>query len=93
MDAHVDKINPGKLAPANTGHSIRLNSLEVTLASRAGAVEILKGIDVTIGKGEAVSVVGPSGSGKTTLLMVIAGLEAATAGDVEIASQSLNGLS
>lgn len=93
MDAHVNKINPGKLAPVGAGHSIHLNGVQVTLSSRAGAVEILKGIDVAIGKGEAVSVVGPSGSGKTTLLMVIAGLEAATGGNVEVASQSLNGLS
>lgn len=93
MDAHVDKINPRKLGPVSAGHSIRLNDVQVTLASRAGAVEILKGIDLVIGKGQAVSVVGPSGSGKTTLLMVVAGLEAATTGTVEVASQSLNGLS
>ncbi len=93
MDAHVDKINTGKIAPVEAGCSIRLDDVQVTLSSRAGAVEILKGIDLTIGKGEAVSIVGPSGSGKTTLLMVIAGLEGATGGNVEVASQTLNGLS
>lgn len=93
MDAHVDKINPDKLGQTGQGDSIRLDSVQVTLTSRAGAVEILKGIDVAICKGEAVSIIGPSGSGKTTLLMVVAGLEAATGGKVEVASQTLNGLS
>jgi putative ABC transport system ATP-binding protein len=72
--------------------AIALDALEVTLPSRAGPVEILKGIDLDIPAGEAVSVVGPSGSGKTTLLMVIAGLEQATAGKVKVAGHNLTGL-
>jgi putative ABC transport system ATP-binding protein len=72
--------------------AIALDSLEVTLPSRAGPVEILKGIDLDIAQGDAVSVVGPSGSGKTTLLMVIAGLEKATAGKVQVAGHNLTGL-
>lgn len=72
--------------------AIALDALEVTLPSRAGPVEILKGIDLDIAQGDAVSVVGPSGSGKTTLLMVIAGLEQATAGKVQVAGHELTGL-
>ncbi|MDX1715619.1 MAG: ABC transporter ATP-binding protein [Anderseniella sp.] len=72
--------------------AIALDALEVTLPSRAGPVEILKGIDLDIAQGDAVSVVGPSGSGKTTLLMVIAGLEQATAGMVRVAGHNLTGL-
>ena len=35
-----------------------------------GSLEVLKGIDLTINKGEVVSIVGPSGAGKTTLLQI-----------------------
>ena len=64
---------------------IALRDVSLTLASRAGPVEILKRVDVDIAPGESVAVVGPSGSGKTSLLMVIAGLERATSGSVRVA--------
>lgn len=64
---------------------ININKLNVTLPSRAGDVNILRGLDLKIEAGEAVSLIGPSGSGKTTLLMVLAGLEPATSGLVEVA--------
>ncbi|MEM9470385.1 MAG: ATP-binding cassette domain-containing protein [Pseudomonadota bacterium] len=92
MDARVDKTEAGISELPDKANAVRLNGVEVTLSSRAGPVEILKGIDLTISNGEAVSVVGPSGSGKTTLLMVIAGLEAATGGTAQVASHTLNGL-
>lgn len=64
--------------------AITLEAVHVTLPSRAGPVAILRGIDLKVAEGEAVAVVGPSGSGKSTLLMVIAGLERATQGRVEV---------
>lgn len=73
-------------------NAIELSNLQLTLTSDAGPVEILRGIDLTILTGEIVGVVGPSGSGKTSLLMVMAGLEPATGGAVNIAGQSLAGL-
>jgi putative ABC transport system ATP-binding protein len=72
--------------------AIHLEGLQVTLPSRAGAVAILRGIDLSVPEGEAVAVVGPSGSGKSTLLMVIAGLERATAGRVTVAGTDLGTL-
>lgn len=48
------------------------------------AVEALRGIDVTIERGEIVSIVGPSGSGKSTLLSIIGGLDVPTEGSVKI---------
>jgi putative ABC transport system ATP-binding protein len=64
--------------------AIKLEDVHVTLPSRAGPVAILRGIDLSVAEGDAIAVVGPSGSGKSTLLMVIAGLERATEGRVQV---------
>ena len=49
-----------------------------------GSLQVLKGIDLTIGKGEVVSIVGPSGAGKTTLLQIMGTLDKADTGTVTI---------
>lgn len=49
-----------------------------------GTLEVLKGIDLTIDKGEVVSIVGPSGAGKTTLLQIMGTLDKADSGQVLI---------
>jgi len=64
---------------------VSLRNVGLTLTSRAGPVEILRGVNLDISAGQSVAVVGPSGSGKTSLLMVMAGLERATTGSVTIA--------
>ena len=76
-----------------TPAAVSLKDVHLTLPSRAGDVDILRGIDLSVRPGEAVVLVGPSGSGKTTLLMVIAGLERASRGEVTVAGQSLSGKS
>jgi len=73
--------------------AVSLKDVHLTLPSRAGNVDILRGVDLTVRPGEALGIVGPSGSGKTTLLMVIAGLERASRGEVTVAGQSLSGKS
>ncbi|SLN12166.1 putative ABC transporter ATP-binding protein/MT1014 [Oceanibacterium hippocampi] len=70
---------------------IHLGDVHLTLMSAAGPVNILRGIDLDVGAGEAVGLVGPSGSGKSTMLAVIAGLEAASSGEVTVAGQDLVG--
>jgi putative ABC transport system ATP-binding protein len=72
--------------------AIALRDVSLTLATRAGPVEILKRVDLTVAPGESVAIVGPSGSGKTSLLMVIAGLERTTGGSVEVVGHELAGL-
>jgi putative ABC transport system ATP-binding protein len=76
-----------------TPNVITLRNLRLTLVSRAGPVEVLRGIDFTANEGEAVGIVGPSGSGKTTLLLVAAGLERATSGEVVVMGENLTELS
>src|ERR1700693_5379431 len=49
-----------------------------------GACEALRNIEMDVAAGEFIAVVGPSGCGKTTFLRIVAGLEPATAGDVQL---------
>ncbi len=71
---------------------IRLEDVSLKLASAAGEVNILRGIDLAVDTAETVSVVGPSGSGKSTMMMVIAGLERPSAGRVTVAGADLGPL-
>ncbi|NBN66004.1 ATP-binding cassette domain-containing protein [Microvirga tunisiensis] len=73
-----------------SGPAISLKDVHLTLGDGAGKVHILKGIDLEIATGSSVGLVGPSGSGKSTLLMVMAGLERADRGQVQVAGSDLS---
>ena len=57
-----------------------------------GTVNVLKCIDLTINKGEMVSIVGPSGAGKTTLLQIMGTLDKPDRGDVVINGRNVSSL-
>ena len=58
-----------------------------------GKLEVLRGIDLHVGKGEIVSIVGPSGAGKTTLLQIMGTLDRADSGSVMLDGVDVNSLS
>lgn len=58
-----------------------------------GSLQVLKGIDLHIDKGEIVSIVGPSGAGKTTLLQIIGTLDKPDSGTIKVDSVDVSSLS
>jgi len=82
-----DTSTDSRMLPA-----IALGGVNLSLGRGAARVNILKDIDLHIGRGEAVGLIGPSGSGKSTLLMVMAGLERPDGGTVMVAGQDLGRL-
>ncbi len=60
---------------------------------RYGKVEVLRGVDITIQRGEVAAIVGPSGSGKSTLLHILGTLDVADSGSVVMNGETLSKLS
>lgn len=68
---------------------IEMRGLIKTFKNAAGEFVVLKGIDLTIRRGEFVSIVGKSGSGKSTLLNMITGIDHPTAGQVVVGGKDI----
>jgi putative ABC transport system ATP-binding protein len=71
---------------------VQLQDVHLRLDSAAGPVNILRGLELSVGCGERVGVVGPSGSGKSTMMMVMAGLERPSSGRITVAGHDLGRL-
>src|SRR4028119_25362 len=68
-----------------SSYVIDASDVTLSLGSGAARVEILRGIDLKVAKGESVALLGPSGSGKSSLMAVLSGLERATSGTIRVA--------
>ena len=73
---------------------IVIDAANVTLSLGSGAarVDILRGIDLQVARGESVALLGPSGSGKSSLMAVLSGLERATSGSINVAGADFTAL-
>jgi putative ABC transport system ATP-binding protein len=71
---------------------IQVRQLTKSIETGAHRVDILKGIDLEIARGEFVAIMGPSGSGKSTLLGLLAGLDTVTSGSVILDGVDITGL-
>ena len=69
-----------------------LDDVHLTLTSRAGPVNILRGVSFEAARSESIAVLGPSGAGKSTLLAIIAGLERADQGRVIVGGTDIGDL-
>lgn len=67
--------------------AVLARNLRLTLGSGGSAVEILRGIDLAVLRGQTLALLGPSGSGKSSLMAVLSGLERASSGTLEVAGQ------
>jgi len=72
---------------------IETHGLTKTYGANGNAVHALRGIDLTIGRGEFLALIGPSGSGKSTLMAILGCLDLPTGGTYELDGRRVEGLS
>ena len=68
---------------------IEINNLKKSFGSDSNRVEVLRGVDFSIEKGDICVLLGPSGSGKSTLLNIIGGIDDADAGYISIGDERM----
>lgn len=71
---------------------LRVSAVKKSYAAANGAVQVLRGVDLTLMAGETLALTGESGSGKSTLLHLIGGLDAADSGSIVLDGQEVTGL-
>ncbi|MFH1219529.1 MAG: ABC transporter ATP-binding protein [Candidatus Eisenbacteria bacterium] len=76
-----------------SGSLVEVRNLDKKYRRGEEEIDVLRGLNLDVGKGEFIAFMGPSGSGKTTLLNLLGGLDTPTAGTVRIAGVEISGLS
>ena len=77
---------------ANTGSDAAFVQFERVQKSYDGEILVVKDLNLSLPKGEFLTMLGPSGSGKTTCLMMLAGFETATHGEIMLDGQPINNI-
>ncbi|HEY5623763.1 MAG TPA: lipoprotein-releasing ABC transporter ATP-binding protein LolD [Gammaproteobacteria bacterium] len=77
---------------AATDAVLEVRGLTKTFEEAGRTLEVLRGVELTVGHGDRLAIVGASGSGKTTLLQLLGGLDEATSGEIIVAGRSMTGL-
>ena len=73
--------------------AIAAHNLTLRLGQGDSAVEVLRGIDLTVPHGQTLALLGPSGSGKSSLMAVLSGLERASGGSLQVAGEDFSAMS
>src|SRR5512138_2834711 len=71
---------------------LEAKALVKTFSDAGRNVEVLRGVELRVGKGDRVAIIGASGSGKTTLLQLLGGLDEPTSGEVLVAGTAMSRL-
>jgi putative ABC transport system ATP-binding protein len=77
---------------SNQAAVIQVTALKKSITNGAHTVEILRGVDLQIPRGQFIAIMGPSGSGKSTLLGLLAGLDSPTSGSIVLDGAEIGGL-
>ena len=80
------------MTDAKTGGDAAFVEFEHVQKSYDGEILVVKDLNLSIAKGEFLTMLGPSGSGKTTCLMMLAGFETATHGDIRLGGRPINNI-
>src|SRR5579863_5602200 len=84
--------NKGLPDQSSLAPMIRVTGLTKSITTATHRVDILKGIEFDVPRGQFVAIMGPSGSGKSTLLGLLAGLDSATSGSIVLDGEDITGL-
>jgi len=84
---------PARAVAAMAGDLIRLTAVTKTYDAGELAVQALRGIDLTVEKGQMTAIIGPSGSGKSTLMHILGCLDGPTTGTYRLEGQDVSSMS